>query len=407
MPLRYPKDWKFAPPSEILEISKYAVSSFCKILTDIAEESKDEQDVIETFKRCFGMAMTSSSLGWAREDLQRAMDDRSPHSVKFIDSLWSAIETAKAKELSTPSTQYLNEMFSEYEIPFIIENDIDLRRIETVTAAYDPKGGPSLPQVFGYEIADVIGVGGFGVVHRATRKTSVGQFEYALKFLDPSSFVDKDKALARFRREVRAIQSLQHRAIVPCVDADVDARGRPYLVMQLIEGANIRNATEGVAPSIIIAMMVEVVSGLGHAHARNVLHRDLKPNNILIRTSDTQPIILDFGTAFILDDQDTAALTTTAIGTSGYIPPEVIADHSIRSALQDIYACAVITYELIARRLPNFQQYTPLAHKYSELDILDQVLIRALGPANIRYSSASDLEGALRHALRNLELRGE
>jgi len=246
-----------------------------------------------------------------------------------------------------------------------------------------------------YQLADMIGQGGFGVVHRATRQTSVATFEYALKVLDPSPFVASDKALPRFKREVRAVQALQHRAIVPYVDAGVDVRGRPYLVMPFINGDDIRTATEGAEPSTVIALMAEVLHGLDHAHSNNVLHRDLKPSNVLVRSSDVQPIILDFGTAFIIDDLDSKSLTTAAVGSIGYIPSEVLADPKIRSVLQDVFACAVITYELIARRRPDPQQYVPLAMHRPELAPLDELLVRALGAAGGRPATAAQFRSAL------------
>lgn len=213
--------------------------------------------------------------------------------------------------------------------------------------------------------------------------------------LDPSAFVASDKALPRFKREVRAVQALQHRAIVPYVDAGVDVRGRPYLVMPFIKGHDIRTATEGAEPSTVIAVMAEVLHGLDHAHSNNVLHRDLKPSNVLVRSSDVQPIILDFGTAFIIDDLDSKSLTTAAVGSIGYIPSEVLADPKIRSVLQDVFACAVITYELIARRRPNPQQYVPLAMHRHELAPLDELLVRALGAAGGRPATAAQFRNAL------------
>jgi serine/threonine protein kinase len=265
-----------------------------------------------------------------------------------MNPLPAAIKTELLEELlksasKIPSVKQLNARLLEHGVPFQIV-DGELRRVQTdavISAGPIDASSVGMP----YQIGDVLGQGGYGVVYRATRQTSVATFEFALKVLDPSVFVATEKALPRFQREVRAVQTLQHRAIVPYVDAGVDAKARPYLVMPLISGRDIRTATEGAEPSMVVSLMAEVLHGLDHAHSSGVLHRDLKPSKILVRTSDMQPIILDFGTAFILDDADTKSLTTAAVGSIGYIPSEVLADPKVRSTSQDVFACAVLTYE--------------------------------------------------------------
>jgi serine/threonine protein kinase len=398
MGLQYPGEWKFAGSDVMPAIPEMLASRFCALLTDVAAEADNQWRIIEQFKRRFGDTATSSELSWAQTDLSRAMSRRAANAPTFIDSLYLALEDARREQLKVPSMEQVNALLREGGVPFQIERN-HLVRV-TADAALAPSPTPTTSGTVPYQLGDVIGKGGFGVVHRVTRETSAATFEYAMKLLDPSAFVAGEKVRERFQREVRAIQSLQHRAIVTYVDAGIDTLGRPYLVMPLIKGANIRDATEGAEPPTIITLMAEVLHGLEHAHMNNVLHRDLKPSNILLRSSDNQPIILDFGTAFIIDDLDAASLTTAAVGSAGYIPPEVLAEPKLRTRLHDIYACVVITYELIARRRPNPQQYIALAQTRRELASLDEVLLRALGPADGRPPTAAALRSALLAAIR-------
>ena len=137
--------------------------------------------------------------------------------------------------------------------------------------------------------------------------------------------------------QVEAIQRLQHRGIVYYVDAGLDSKDRPFLVMPLINGDDIRTASSGLEYSERIELMAEVLLAVDHAHSTNVLHRDLKPSNILVRRSDLQPVIVDYGQAYLLDDLDSKTLTTKAIGSIGYIPQEVISNPKLRSPQHDIY----------------------------------------------------------------------
>lgn len=396
MPLSYPSEWKFADPDEIPALPEGVAGRFSSLLADIAATSDDQWSELEHFKGRFGAVGHSSDAGWAASDLFSAMQTRAANSVHFIESLWLALEDARARGLKTPSEKQVSDRLLKYGVPFRIQ-DGELQLVQadaTIVAA--PVGGVATPsQGMPYQLGETIGRGGFGVVYHATRQTSVATFEYALKVLDPSPFLSSDKARPRFEREVRAIQALQHRAIIPYVDAGVDALGRPYIVMPYIKGDDIRTATEGADPSTVISLMAEVLHGIDHAHRNNVLHRDLKPSNVIVRHSDSQPIILDFGTAFVIDDLDGTSLTTAAVGSVGYIPSEVLADPKIRSALQDVFASAVITYELIARRRPDPQQYVPLATHHPELAPLDEVLVRAIGAASGRPGSAASFRSTL------------
>lgn len=328
MALDYPSEWKFGsetPPAPI-----ELVANVSQLLLEIAGEASDPWSVVEGFKTDFGNASRSTSLSWAQDDLSRAVQERTTNSVRFIESFWRAIQRAERKGLKTPTQQHVNEMLLTHGLPFQLKGN-QLVKVSADAAHSLSSHREGSSQALPYELGDKLDEGGFGVVYRATRETQVATFEYAFKLLHPSAFVDREKALARFQREVRAVALLQHRAIVPYLDAGMDLEGRPYLVMPLIRGQNVRDFTEGADPRVAIDLMIEVLHGVEHAHSRQVLHRDLKPRNIMVRNSDGQPIILDFGTAFFLDDLDARSLTSSGVGSAGYMPPEVLAKPKYRT----------------------------------------------------------------------------
>ncbi|MBN2317914.1 MAG: serine/threonine protein kinase, partial [Acidobacteria bacterium] len=243
--------------------------------------------------------------------------------------------------------------------------------------------------VTGFKLGRQIGEGGYGRVYLATKATSVDDFEFAVKVLDPSPFVEnKDEALKRFRREIRAIKKLQHRAIIPYYEAGLTRDNKPFVVMPLISGTNLIDAVRAMSLKQHVLTYVEVLRALQYAHSNNVLHRDLKPSNIVVRESDNQPIILDFGAAYILDQLDSKTLTTEAVGTIGYIPSEIIADPKVRSSLQDIYACAVMLYEGLAGRRPDPTDYRSLTEVDDNYAPLDEVIVNALASAKSRTKTA-------------------
>jgi serine/threonine protein kinase len=133
-----------------------------------------------------------------------------------------------------------------------------------------------------------------------------------------------------------------------------------------------------------------VLLAIHYAHENDVLHRDLKPSNILVRAADAQPIVVDFGSAYLLEQMDSKSLTTAAVGSVGYIPSEVLADPSKRSTQHDIYSCGVIAYELFARHRPDPSAYRPLSASFAELGALDEAIQKALAPEHSRYASAED-----------------
>jgi len=120
-------------------------------------------------------------------------------------------------------------------------------------------------------LEEEIGTGGYGVVYRATRSTVISDFEFAIKVLDPSPFVeDYDKALRRFEREIKALQVLQHRSIVQYFEAGLTVDNKPYIVMPLIEGVDLRSAASTMNLAGVVGMFIEILSALEYAHSDGI-----------------------------------------------------------------------------------------------------------------------------------------
>jgi hypothetical protein len=396
MALDYPGEWKFEGVG--FGIPPEAVGEFFNLMTDIAGES---QAAIEEFKFAFGSTSSSSSFSWAVSDLSSAVDSRASNAAVFVESVWSGIESATARGLKVPTPKVINRILEKYGIPLRLDPPkLLLTEGDAIIAQGTPDADPSTSAPIPlFSLGEKIGEGGYGVVYKATRATAVGEFLYAVKVLDPSPFVtDYEKALERFKREIRAMQLLQHRAIVPYYEAGITAGQKPYVVMPFIDGTDLRSAASGQDAEAVLGMFLEIVGALAYAHDLNVLHRDLKPTNIRVRNSDGQPIVLDFGSAYLLDFLDSHSLTSQVVGTIGYIPSEVLMNPKTRSSLQDIYACGVMLYECIAGQLPDPGDYAPLAAIRDQYDLLDSIVQNAIAGASKRTTSVKELYAQLTDA---------
>lgn len=398
MGLNYPGDWKFEgigfpmPPS--------AVSAFWGLLTTAADRSKS---LIETFKVNFGGGGDSTSYDWAVTDLERVMDNCKDNAAQFVDSVWKCIEAVSKAQLPAPSERVVNKILSENQVPLkvvppnLILDEGDSLVVDDRTPSDAIDVSAAIPTL---KLGELIGKGGYGQVYRATRLTSVHEFEFAVKILDPSPFVeDHEKALKRFQREVQALQGLQHRAIISYSDAGITRDKKPYVVMPLIRGENLTQACRSLPLEQRISIHVEILKALEYAHSAGVLHRDLKPSNIIVRKSDGQPIILDFGSAYMVDQLNSNTLTTQAVGTIGYIPSEVLADPRIRSQLHDVYACGIMLYETLAGHRPDPANYQSLQTVRDEYSLFDPIVVAAIAGAARRTRSAGLFAGQLVAAL--------
>lgn len=224
-----------------------------------------------------------------------------------------------------------------------------------------PRGAPTLDlqpghRVGAYRVLALLGRGGMGEVYRAERAD--GQFEHqvALKLLRQ----DAIEHLGLFVRERRILARLEHPGIARLYDAGVGDDGRPYMLMELVEGVPItdwcRQRKAGLDERL--DLFAQVCDAVAYAHQHLVIHRDLKPSNILV-TDDGRIKLLDFGVARLLSDT-AGDVTRNAPMTLSYAAPEQLARATVSTAT-DIYALGVLLFELLTGRLPWATAQIPIA----------------------------------------------
>ena len=199
-----------------------------------------------------------------------------------------------------------------------------------------------------YELLEVLGKGGMGVVYRA-RHRSLGR-EVALKLL----LEREEELVARFLREGQSVAALQHPNLVRVYESGVSA-GQPYLVFELVEGRDLeqRLRLEGPLPvAEALEVAIEVGEALAHAHQQGIVHRDLKPSNVLVDAGG-RARLTDFGIAKQLGVKERLTQTGAILGTPAYAPPEVLdGQPEAVSPASDVYGLAATLYALIAGRAP-------------------------------------------------------
>ncbi len=224
----------------------------------------------------------------------------------------------------------------------------------------------AVPERLGeYEVLDIVGEGASGIVLRA-RQPGTDRL-VAIKVLSSGAW--DPKALARFRREVRILGRLEHPGIARIYDSGTDASttpARPYFVMELVAGrsltAHVR--TQDLGWRGVVRLFTQVVEALAHAHACGVLHRDLKPGNVLV-SADGRPKIVDFGVAALAegrnegDEHDHVGRATSLksaagdlVGTVPYMPPEQFDGTGKVDERSDLYSIGVMLYEALSGRMP-------------------------------------------------------
>jgi tRNA A-37 threonylcarbamoyl transferase component Bud32 len=199
-----------------------------------------------------------------------------------------------------------------------------------------------------YKVEELVGHGGMSSVYKA--RDALLERHVALKILHEQYNADDD-FVERFKREARAVAQLQHPNIVTVIDRG-DEEGRQYIVFEYIDGENlkeyvVRKGRLDVREALEIGL--EVARGLAFAHDQGLIHRDVKPQNVLLN-GDGRAKVTDFGIARTLD-VDGMTQTGTVLGTSNYIAPEQASGQRV-DAHSDVYALGVVLYELLAGEVP-------------------------------------------------------
>src|SRR5438046_904148 len=202
-----------------------------------------------------------------------------------------------------------------------------------------------------YQILEEIGRGGMGVIYRARQRHS--RRIVALKRI-LSYHADSQETLARFRREAQAAASLDHPNILPIYEVSECDDGLPFFSMKFAGGGSLLEAAPALRgePRRAVALMAKVVRAVQHAHAQGILHRDLKPGNVLL-DGRGEPLVSDFGLAKWLDTSSHLTRTLTIFGTPGYIAPEQVNGSAGKLApTSDVYSLGAILFDLLTGRPP-------------------------------------------------------
>jgi eukaryotic-like serine/threonine-protein kinase len=262
-----------------------------------------------------------------------------------------------------------------------------------------------------YELGEVLGYGGMSEVHRGL-DTRLGR-DVAIKVLRADLARDPQFQM-RFRREAQNSAALNHPAIVAVYDTGEVAGEMgplPYIVMEYVDGQTLREIVKTTGPMSqqkVLEVMADVCAALDFSHRHQIIHRDVKPANIMI-TRGGAVKVMDFGIARALGEGQNVTQTAAVIGTAQYLSPEQAKGEAV-DARSDVYAAGCVLYELLTGE-PPFTGDTPVAVAYQHVredpkppsDVnpqippaLDAVILKALSknPAN-RYQSAAELRADL------------
>lgn len=255
-----------------------------------------------------------------------------------------------------------------------------------------------------YLLKRPIGEGGMGLVWEADQQEPIRR-RVALKMVKRG--MDTAEFIARFTSERQALAMMNHPAIAKVLDAGATEEGRPYFVMEFVEGVPLNDYCDGARLELRrrLELFIHICEGVQHAHQKAIIHRDLKPSNVLVTVTDGQPLpkIIDFGVAKALDSEQFDDLLTTGagqlIGTPEYMSPEQtgLSDAGIDTRT-DVYALGVVLYELLVGQRPFRRE------DLAAMNLLDVLrTIREVEPPrpSVRLAqqgrqSAGDLEGAAR-----------
>ncbi len=278
-----------------------------------------------------------------------------------------------------------------------------------------------------FKLLNRLGEGGCGVVYRADQLEPVHR-EVALKVIRLG--MDTEAVIARFELERQALAMMEHPNIARVLDAGTTTSGRPFFVMELVDGQKITDFcdTSKIGLRRRLELFIQICGAIQHAHQKGVIHRDIKPSNVLVRQLDGAPLpmVIDFGIAkaTMSGSSDGGVITGTGqfLGTPAYMSPEQVKGGSDVDTRSDIYSLGVLLYELISGRLPFdpdrlrdagpeeirriiCDEDPPLPSRVSKsnhLVELDWIIMKSMAKERqFRYDSASDLAADVRRFLEN------
>jgi len=249
-----------------------------------------------------------------------------------------------------------------------------------------------------YRIIRELGRGGMGTVYLAMRDDDEYRKEVAIKIVP--AVVDRDELMRRFKAERQIMASLEHPNIAHMLDGDTTDDGLPYVVMEYVNGQPIDEYCDGkqLSTTACLELFRQVCAAVSHAHRNLIIHRDIKPGNILV-TEDGTPKLLDFGIAKILDTGDTpyagsVTKSSMRLMTPEYASPEQARGQPVNTA-SDIYSLGVLLHKLLSGGLPY-------SLDTRELGAIERIICEQppTRPSALRSSVDSELDDIVMMALR-------
>ncbi len=284
------------------------------------------------------------------DDQKKPLRDLFLRAVEIDDAEERARFLAAACAGDESLLRRVNELLEEEEV-------VGLPPASKRTAFFHRDAQPGA-QIGPYHLIELLGEGGCGAVFKATQEAPVRR-HVAIKVIKLG--MDTEQTVARFEAERQALTMMDHPYIAQVHEAGATDSGRPYFVMELVDGVSITDfcAKHDLNIRDRLDLFLEVCQAVNHAHQKGVIHRDIKPSNILVSLIDGEPLpkIIDFGIAKAMDgrltDQTIYTVFNQVVGTPAYMSPEQVTLNSAAiDTRSDVYSLGVLLYELLTSQPP-------------------------------------------------------